>query len=128
MHNNVPQTYINMVFFQYWVTFLATIFIVYFYINMFCIYGTSDWFLIQFCSEVEYPYTVHNNQMRFLGIVFIVSVFFKLGITPLHLFKVEVYKGIPLLSIFFYTTYYFLVFFMFFVLLLILYLNSFLIY
>lgn len=41
-NTSTPQTYINMVFFQYWVTFLATIFIVYFYINMFCIYGTSD--------------------------------------------------------------------------------------
>ena len=49
--------------------------------------------------------------MRFLGLVFIISVFFKLGVTPFHLFKVEVYKGIPLLSIFFYTTYYFIVFF-----------------
>lgn len=40
--NNVPQNYINMVFFQYWVTFFSTIFIVYFYINMFYMYGTSD--------------------------------------------------------------------------------------
>jgi len=42
LSNNIPQNYINMVFFQYWVTFLSTIFCVYFYINIFCIYGTSD--------------------------------------------------------------------------------------
>ena len=40
--NNLPQNYINMVFFQYWVTFLGTIFIIYFYINMFCLFGSSD--------------------------------------------------------------------------------------
>ena len=38
----------------------------------------------------------------------------KLGITPMHLFKIEVYKGLPFLSIFFYTTYYFIIFFFFF--------------
>jgi len=46
--------------------------------------------------------------------MFILSVLFKLGITPFHLFKVEVYRGLPILSIFFYTTYYFVVFFLFF--------------
>lgn len=40
--NSIPQNYINMVFFQYWVTFFSTIFIVYFYINIFYIYGTTD--------------------------------------------------------------------------------------
>jgi NADH:ubiquinone oxidoreductase subunit 2 (subunit N) len=52
---------------------------------------------------------------RLLILVFIVGVFFKLGITPFHLFKIEVYKGLPFLSIFFYTTYYFVVFFTFFI-------------
>ena len=56
-----------------------------------------------------------SMMLRFLIIVFLLSIFFKLGITPLHLFKIEVYKGIPFLSIFFYTTYYFSVFFIFFV-------------
>lgn len=42
INNNVPQNYINMVFFQYWVTFFSTIFIVYFYVNVFYLYGTSE--------------------------------------------------------------------------------------
>jgi hypothetical protein len=37
-----------------------------------------------------------------------------LGVTPFHLFKVEIYKGIPFLSIFLYTTYYFAIFLSFF--------------
>jgi hypothetical protein len=40
--NNLPQNYINMIFFQYWVTFFSTIFIIYFYINMYNLFGTSD--------------------------------------------------------------------------------------
>jgi len=52
--------------------------------------------------------------LRVLVVVFLLGVLFKLGVTPFHLFKIEVYKGIPFLSIFFYTTYYFVVFFIFF--------------
>ena len=114
INNNIPQNYINMVFFQYWVTFLGTIFIIYFYINMFCLFGSSDWFLLQYFNKIEHVHKIKNNLIRFLVILFVVSVFLKLGITPFHLFKVEVYKGIPYLSIFFYTTYYFIVFFLFF--------------
>jgi len=115
INNSTPQNYINMVFFQYWVTFFSTIFIVYFYINIFYIYGTSDWFLIQILNilGVEHSYA-SNTSSRILLVIFLTSVLFKLGITPFHLFKIEVYKGIPYLSIFFYTTYYFVVFFIFF--------------
>ncbi len=120
INNNIPQNYINMIFFQYWVTFFSTIFIVYFYINIFYVYGTSDWFLVQFLNVFEAgccSYT-NNTYYRILLVVFLTSVLFKLGITPFHLFKIEVYKGIPYLSIFFYTTYYFVVFFIFFLFLL----------
>ena len=113
--NNIPQNYINMVFFQYWVTFFSTIFIVYFYINIFYLYGTSDWYIIQYLSTMSLDNSFIFGAFQKLTIsVFIFSIFFKLGITPFHLFKVEVYKGIPFLSIFLYTTYYFAVFFSFF--------------
>jgi NADH:ubiquinone oxidoreductase subunit 2 (subunit N) len=62
---------------------------------------------------VEHSYA-SNTSSRILLVIFLTSVLFKLGITPFHLFKIEVYKGIPYLSIFFYTTYYFVVFFIFF--------------
>ena len=108
-----------MIFFQYWVTFFSTIYIVYFYINIFYIYGTSEWFVIQLVdfTNTEDNY-IQTNTIRLLLLVFILGVFFKLGVTPFHLFKIEVYKGLPFLSIFFYTTYYFVIFFTFFVFLL----------
>jgi NADH:ubiquinone oxidoreductase subunit 2 (subunit N) len=82
-------------------------------------YGTTDWFLIQFLNSVESYFMGFNvNLTRVLLVVFLLSVFFKLGLTPFHLFKVEVYKGLPYLSIFFYTTYYFVVLFIFFIFLL----------
>ena len=117
--NNIPQHYINMVFFQYWVTFFSTIFIVYFYINIFYLYGSSDWHLIQFLIKQDLESSlVKESNLRFLSCIFVLSVVFKLGVTPIHLFKIEIYKGIPLLSIFFYTTYFFSIFFIFFLYLL----------
>jgi len=82
-------------------------------------YGTSEWFVLQFINrlDLENSYT-YSLLLRVLVVVFLLSIFFKLGITPFHLFKIEVYKGIPFLSIFFYTTYYFSVFFIFFLYLL----------
>lgn len=119
VNNTIPQNYVNMVFFQYWVTFFSTIFIVYFYINMFYMYGSTEWFLIQFLNSIDtFNIQSNNNLLRVIIIVFLLSVFFKLGLTPFHLFKVEVYKGLPYLSIFFYTTYYFSILFIYFLLLL----------
>lgn len=77
-------------------------------------YGTTDWFIVQFLSksELENTYTSFTT-IRLLICMFVFSIFFKLGVTPFHLFKIEIYKGIPYLSIFFYTTYYFIVLFLF---------------
>jgi NADH:ubiquinone oxidoreductase subunit 2 (subunit N) len=86
---------------------------------MFYIYGTGELFLIQCLNILSLDHTIaYSNNARMLILVFITSIFFKLGVTPFHLFKVEVYKGIPFLSIFFYTTYYFFLFFLFFIYLL----------
>lgn len=117
--NNIPQTYVNMIFFQFWVTFLSTIFIIYFYICMFYMHGTTDWFLIQYLNSLECRYLSSAITLtKMLILIFLLSIFFKLGLTPFHLFKIEIYKGLPYLSIFFYTTYYFTVLFVFFIFLL----------
>lgn len=112
LHNKLPQFYVNMIFFQFWVTFFSSIFIIYFYANMFLVFGTSDFFVVQILlSGIDKSLMGFN--VRVLILVFVTSVFFKLGVTPFHLFKVEVYKGIPLLSILFYTTFYFSILFLF---------------
>ena len=61
-----------------------------------------------------------------LLVLFIIGVFIKLGVAPLHLFKIEVYNGLPYITIFFYTTFYFLIFFLFFLFFLLNFLNIFL--
>lgn len=104
-----------MVFFQYWVTFFSTIFIIYFYIFNFLQYGTSDWFIIQYLNNFNLQNKSSINTTTITNYVFIFGVFLKLGLAPFHLYKIEVYKGIPYITIFFYTMFYFTVLFIFFI-------------
>ena len=117
--NELPQNYINMIFFQFWVTFFSTIFIIFFYINIFYMYGSTDFYLTQYLNNylLYFNKNIHQNSIFWLNLIFFFGVVFKLGITPLHLFKIEIYKGIPFLSIFFYNVYFLLIFLFFFILL-----------
>ncbi len=42
-----------------------------------------------------------NNYFYFIFLffIFLFSIFLKIGLSPLHLFKIEIYKGIPFLTI-----------------------------
>lgn len=79
-------------------------------------------FIINSNNQLNYL----NNKIiiLFINIILIIGFIIKLGVAPIQLYKIEVYKGLPFLSIFFYTTFYFLVFFLFFSLIFIYYLSS----
>lgn len=125
-----PKFYLNMLFFQYWVTFFSSVLLLYSIINFFLLFGTSEWIVLNFLSISNNFILYFNNWLVFfiLCFTFLVGFLLKIGFSPFHLFKIEVYKGLPFISIFFYTTYYFLVFFLFFSLILVIYLNSLLTY
>ena len=72
------------------------------------IFGTTDWALVNFITFVENNINYFNKKilLTLLSLIFLFSLFFKVGVAPFHLFKIEIYKSIPYLSILFYTTYY----------------------
>jgi len=113
----LPKGYVNLIFFQYWITFFSSIFLFFSYINIAFLLGTSDWDLLNFLIITENNINYFNNNILFVFIVFtfFFGLILKTGLTPFHLFKIEVYKNIPFLSILFYTTYYFFSFFLFFI-------------
>ncbi len=102
------KSYVNLIFYQFWITFFSTIMIFFFYINVNFLFGTTDWSIINFIVFIENNINYFNKKILlvFLSLIFIFSLFFKIGIAPFHLFKIEIYKSIPYLSILFYTTYY----------------------
>lgn len=125
-----PKFYLNMLFFQYWVTFFSSVLLLYSIINFFFLFGSTEWVLLNYLINANFLLLYFSNWFFFfiLCFTFFIGFLLKIGFSPLHLFKIEVYKGLPFISVFFYTTYYFLVFFLFFVLLLISNFNAFFTY
>ena len=124
---SLPKSYLNMMFFQYWANFFSSMLIMFSLFNVIYIFGSSEWIFIEFLQKNSYNNFSNQNLILqiYIWISFFIGMFLKIGFTPLHLFKIEVYKGIPFISIFFYTTLYFLSFFMYFVLVVYNYINFF---
>jgi len=110
-----PKYFINMLFFQYWAAFFSSILFVYTILIYLYLFNSTEWVLLNFLNLIQI--TTQNTNYILISIinfVLIISFLLKIGLTPLNLYKLEVYKGLPYISIFFYTTFYFLVFFLFF--------------
>ena len=113
----LPKSYLNMLFFQYWANFFSSMLLMFSIFNLIFIFGSSEWILMNLLNNSTHN-TGYFNKYIFIFYVwfsFFIGMFFKIGLTPLHLFKIEVYKGIPFISIFFYTSWYFLSFFLYFI-------------
>lgn len=126
----LPKSYLNMIFFQYWANFFSSMLLMFSIFNVIFLFGSSEWFFLNFInnSNIYNRYLFKSTYLIFLWLPFFIGLFLKIGFTPLHLFKIEVYKGIPFISIFFYTTLYFFSFFLFFILLIFYNINTFKIY
>lgn len=125
---NLPNYYLNLLFFQYWATFFSSVLILFVLISYIYMYGSSEWFLLNLLSKFNLYFSLNNINLFVLNFILIFGFLIKIGFTPVHLYKIEVYKGLPFIAIFFYTTYYFLVFFLFFILLILFFLESFSVY
>lgn len=114
-----PKNFLNTLFFQYWASFFSSVLFLFFLISLLYLFGDNNWEAINALIYFENTTKYFDNNFFFstLFFVFVISFFLKTGLTPLHIFKIEVYKNIPFLSIFFYTIYYFLVYIVFFALL-----------
>jgi len=125
-NSNTPKNYVNMLFFQYWSSFFSSVLFVYVIILYLYLYGDVSWFYVNFLNFTlnnNYEYVSYLNLLV-VNFIFLFAFFIKIGFTPVHLYKVEIYKGLNYISIFFYTTFYFLIFFTFFMLTLVVYLHS----
>jgi hypothetical protein len=125
-NSQTPKYFISMLFFQYWAAFFSSILFVYVILMYLYLFNTTEWVMLNFfnlvqVSSVGFDYTA----TAIITFILVLAFLLKIGLTPIHLYKLEVYKGLPYITIFFYTTFYFLVFFLFFVLLLLNYIGVF---
>ena len=109
------KNYLNLIFYQFWVTFFSTILIIFFFININFIFGSTNWSIINYILFVEFSiyYFFNNFFIILLSLLFLFSFLLKVGVAPFHFFKIEIYKSIPYLSIILYTTFYLSVFLFF---------------
>lgn len=128
LFRNLPNYYLNMLFFQYWATFFSSILIMFALISFIYMYGSTEWFAINLLNEFNLSFKINVINNFIILFILVFGFLIKIGFTPVHLYKIEIYKGLPFYAIFFYTVYYFLVFFLFFILLTLVYLESFSIY
>ena len=121
------KKYLNMLFFQFWSTFFSTVIIFYFLIFLVFNFGTTEWFIFNFLFEIKNSLFFWKDFIFsfFIFSLFFFSFFLKIGFTPLHLYKIEVYKGLSFLTIFFYTVIYFFLYFTIFLIFIFFYFNSF---
>lgn len=126
LYSIFSKSYVNLIFYNYWVSFFSSVFILYVLILILAITGLNDFFALNYMFTFMLNYNTLNNTLLLYILIFILFFAFilKLGISPLQLYKVEIYKSISLLNILYYTIIYFLFFFVFFILLFIYYLSS----
>lgn len=120
------KNYLNLLFFQYWSSFFSSILIIFSIYFLMIISNSTEWLILNFVINSNSIINYVNNEYIFIfvSIIIILGFIIKLGIAPIQLYKIEIYRGVPFLTIFFYTVFYFLVFFLFFSSLIILYLSS----
>lgn len=128
--NNLPRPYLNLIFFQYWVNFFSTTLMLFFIFNIIYIFGSSEWFFLNIFNFLNFNLIniIKNISFLLLWFFFFFAFLLKIGFTPIHFFKLEVYKGMPFISIFYYTTYYFFSFFLYFTLLILINFSSYKLY
>jgi len=113
---SLPKQYLDMLFFQFWATFFSTVTLLVSTLTLFYLFNTTDWTSMYYLISLNFELGYFTNSIFFtlLIIPLFLGIFLKLGLTPLHLYKIELYQGIPFKTIFFYTTYFFLTFISFF--------------
>lgn len=116
--NYKSTSYINIIFFQYWISFFSSVLIVYSLLMFFYFYGSSEYVVLNFLTSIDLNYNSLNFNISIIMsyLAFFIGFFLKLGIAPIHFYKIELYKGLPFLTILIYTFYFFFIFFLFFIL------------
>jgi NADH:ubiquinone oxidoreductase subunit 2 (subunit N) len=73
-------------------------------------FNSTEWTFLNLCNFfIKLP-----KYFYFYFFIFILGFFLKIGLTPFHLYKIEVYKGLPFVTILIYTILFFIVYFLFF--------------
>ena len=105
--------YFSSVFFQFWASFFSSVILMYSIIMFFFLFGTTEWVFLNFFIERTYSSGsfLLKSQVSLVVYLFIFAILIKMGVSPFLLFKIEIYRSLPLIVLFFYSIIYFFFFF-----------------
>jgi hypothetical protein len=105
--------FFNMLFFHFWSSFFSSLFIVYSGLNLYYFIGTTEWLYFNFLlgTLIESGYIYNTFFIYLILIIFFIALIVKLGISPFLIFKIEIYRGLNIIVIFFYSIIFFSIFF-----------------
>jgi hypothetical protein len=97
------------VFFHFWSSFFSSVLFVYAVITFLATFGTTEWAYADMLLSLSLSLSSGPSSVQayLAAYAVVLSVFVKLGASPFFFFKLEVYKGLPLLPLVFYSVFYF---------------------
>jgi hypothetical protein len=81
--DNLPKNYLNVLFFQYWISFFSSSLLLLFFIYIEFNFSSTEWSFLNI--TINY---YSNILFYFYFFIFIIGFFLKIGITPFHLYKI----------------------------------------
>ena len=102
----------NTVFLHFWSSFFSSVLFVYSIVSFLMFFGTTEWVYLD--SLVLISGVAKSGPQDFsvylAAYSLLLAVLIKLGSSPFFFFKLEIYRGLPLLPLVFYSVFYFFVF------------------
>lgn len=103
-----PIWYFNSLLYQFWVSFIGALLLIYSSLNFFKLTSFNDWW--NFESYIYMFYNMHKYysflQIFFFFLPLILGLLLKLGSVPFFLWKPEIYKNFNLSTLFIYMVVY----------------------
>lgn len=103
--SSTPKPLVISIFTYYWMSFFSSSFIIIYIIFMLFAWGTVDYYELLNVTNLSSSSVNRINSFFYssLGLLFSLGFLLKAGAAPFHMYKVSLYEGLPLFSIFNYT-------------------------
>jgi hypothetical protein len=112
-----PTKLASSLFIQFWISFFSSVALVLFLVLSLYMWNTSYFYEIDLLMQLFKDNTAktHPVYVSIWCLLFIFSFFAKSGISPFHILKLDIYKGITLSTVYCYTILYFVSTYMYFI-------------
>lgn len=103
-----PIWYFNSLLYQFWISFIGALLLIYSSLNFFKLISFNDWLNLEIYVYMYYHLFKYKSflQIFFYFFPLILGFFLKLGSLPFFLWKPEIYKNFNLIILFIYMTIY----------------------